>query len=87
MDWTDELHARFRASRSTWPVQRRNFSSSRRSVQKNLITLFAVSVSARWPEYVSTRQRRNSLRHGANRWPRVAFHKKRSAANKENPLG
>jgi len=38
------------------------------------------------PEKVSTRQRRYSLRHGVSRWPRVAFHKKRSDASTKGPF-
>ncbi len=30
------------------------------------------------PQYVSMRQSKYGLRHGAKRWPLVAFHRKRS---------
>ena len=56
-----------------------------RRPQKTII-LFAVCFSAHWPEKVSMRQRTNSLRHGANRWPRVAFQRKRSEPSKECSL-
>jgi len=47
----------------------------------NLKILPAVNVSAGIPEYVSTRQRRYSLRQGASLWPRVAFQRNRKGAS------
>ncbi len=73
---------RLRASWSSRSVQARKLNSSQREAHTKLITLLAVRVSARWPEYVSTRQRRYALRQGANRWPRVAFQMNRRGASK-----
>lgn len=76
------FHARFRASRCIRPVHTRKLSNSPRVSHKNRMTLREVSVSARIPENVSTRQRRYSLRHGLSRCPRVAFQINRIAENK-----
>jgi hypothetical protein len=76
------VHARFRASRCIRPVHSRKLSSSPRVSQRNRIIMRGVSVSARTPENVSTRQRRYSLRHGLSRCPRVAFQMNRIAENK-----
>lgn len=76
------LQAFRRASRSKVPVQNRKLSNSHFDSHINPNTSRAVSVSAGFPEYVSTRQRRNSLRQGVSRFPRVAFQRNRSAPNK-----
>ncbi len=47
------------------PVQCKKLNSSQRETQTKPAMLLKVSASARWPEYVSTRQRRYGLRHGA----------------------
>src|SRR6478672_9958306 len=74
--------ARLRVSRSSRPVHARKLNSSQRESHTNPSTSRVLNVSAGLPEYVSTRQRRNSLRHGVSRWPRVAFQMKRKAPNK-----
>jgi hypothetical protein len=79
-------HTRFRASRCIRPVHSRKLSTSPRVSHRNRITLREVSVSARIPENVSTRQRKYSLRHGLSRWPRVAFQINRIAENKLCPF-
>ena len=66
-------HGLRRASRSNCPVQKRKLSSSHRESHIKPNTSRVLRVSAGLPEYVSTLQRRNSLRHGASRCPRVAF--------------
>ena len=76
-----QSHTRRRVSRSRLSVQARKLSSSHLVDQRKPSTAEAVNVSARLPEKVSTRQRRYSLRHGASRWPRVAFQMKRSGAS------
>ena len=75
-------HGFFRASRCTRPVQARKLNSSQRDDHINASTSRNFIFSAHCPEYVSIRQRRYSLRQGRSREPRVAFHKKRSEANK-----
>jgi len=74
--------ARFRVSRSSRPVHARKLNNSHRESHTNPSKSRVLNVSAGLPEYVSTRQRRNSLRHGVSRWPRVAFQMKRKGANK-----
>ena len=74
--------ARFRVSRSSRPVHARKLNNSHRESHTNPSKSRVLNVSAGLPEYVSTRQRRNSLRHGISRWPRVAFQMKRKGANK-----
>ncbi len=62
-----DFQACLRASFSTRPVHARKLNNSQRDDHMNLKIFFAVRVSALWPEYVSTRQRRYSLRHGVSR--------------------
>ena len=73
-----------RASRSSCPVHARKRNSSQRSAHINPSTAPAVNVSAFFPEYVSTRQRRNSLRQGASLWPRA--HSTKNAAQQTCPI-
>ena len=81
------IQARFRVSRSSRPVHARKLNNSQRESHTNPSTSRVLNVSAGLPEYVSTRHRRNSLRHGVSRWPRVAFQMKRKAPNKaRSPL-
>ncbi len=77
----ESLHGLRRASFSSRPAQKRKLSSSHRDSQKNPSTSRALRLSAGLPEYVSTRQRKNSLRHGASRCPRVAFQRNRTVPN------
>jgi hypothetical protein len=79
-------HGLRRASFCTRPVQKRKSSSSHFDSQKKPKMSRARRLSAGFPEYVSTRHFRNSLRHGASRCPRVAFQMNFSAPNKlSNP--
>ena len=70
-----------RASFSSRPAHARKLNNSHFDSHMNPKMSLAFSVSAGLPEYVSTRQRRNSLRHGRSRLPRVAFQIKRSDPN------
>ncbi len=71
-----------RASPSSRPAQNRKLSNSHLDSHIKPNTSRALNVSAGFPEYVSTRQRKNSLRQGVSRCPRVAFQTNRIAPNK-----
>ena len=79
------LHGLRRASFCTRPVQNKKSRSSHFEAHMNPKMSRALKLSAGLPEYVSTRHRKNSLRHGASRCPRVAFQINFNAPNKSLP--